>query len=131
MSDAPRLFTVVVTGTMRLKDYRFMERKLNAILARRLPGVRLLHRGGLVGVDRWCPVYAARRCDGGCQACPTRADAGETIEERDRARDHEMLDQADAMVVFDDGWAGCEFLLAEARGRGLPTQVVRVPPECC
>jgi len=114
-------FRVVVCGSRSFGDFALLCRKLDAFLARRLPGVVILS-GGCRGADALGERYAALR---GLPVERFLADWARLGRSAGPARNEVMVKSADAVVAFWDGRSrGTGHVISLAKNLNKPLRVV-------
>jgi hypothetical protein len=116
------MFRVIVAGSRELEDFELLQKKLDAILANKLPNVTILS-GGARGADELGERYAKER---GLQCQVYKAEWEMYGKAAGLVRNTKMADEGHALVAFWNGWSpGTRHMIDIANEVRLPIRVIR------
>lgn len=119
--ESIQLFKVVVAGGRYFNDYSLLERKLDHLLANKLPHVQIVS-GGAKGADALGERYATER---GLSVQRFPADWSSHGRAAGPIRNRQMAQYADAVIVFWDGKSrGTQNMREEAQRLNLPLKTI-------
>ena len=116
------MYKVIVAGSRTFNDYLLLEKKLDKILANRLPNVEIVS-GTANGADKQGELYASKN------KLPIKrfpADWNTHGKKAGYLRNLEMAKYADACIVFWNGTSkGAKHMIDIANKYNLPLRIIR------